>query len=38
MSGTKQLVLRLTNDPNFTKQIAKEITQTKIINDMKQEA
>ena len=34
---TKERVLRLTNDPNFSEQIAEEITQTEIMNDMKQE-
>ena len=34
---TKELVLRLTADPHFTEQIAKQITETDILNEMKQE-
>ena len=34
---TKELVLRLTADPHFTEQIAKQITDTDIVNEMKQE-
>ena len=34
---TKERVLRLTNDPNFSEEIAEEITKTEIMNDMKQE-
>ena len=34
---TKELVLRLTADPHFTEQIAKQITETDIVNEMKQE-
>ena len=33
---TKELVLRLTADPHFTEQIAKQITATDIVNEMKQ--
>ena len=31
---TKELVLRLTADPQFTEQIAKQITETGIVNEM----
>ena len=34
---TKELVLRLTADPNFTERIAKQITETDIVNEIKQE-
>ena len=34
---TKELVLRLTSDPHFTERIAKQITETDIVNEMKQE-
>ena len=34
---TKELVLRLTADPYFTEQIAKQITETDIVNEMKQQ-
>ena len=34
---TKELVLRLTADPNFTERIAKQITETGIVNEIKQD-
>ena len=34
---TKELVLRLTADPNFTERIAKQITETDIVNEIKQD-
>ena len=33
----KELVIQLTNNPQFTEQIANQITQTEIMNEIKQE-